>query len=68
MGDEVLILLWYVSALAVYTDRHEGEVALHSSSRCIVDFEAQTVAASGAGHTAEESWVSVQRDLKGDSP
>lgn len=75
MGGEVLILLWYVSALAVYTDRHERVVAFDASSRCKVYFEPQTVTAGRPGHTAEgggftgrHSRISVQRNLKGDSP
>lgn len=50
---EFFILLWYVSALAVYIDGHEGKVALHASSRCIVNFEPKTVTAGRAGHTAK---------------
>lgn len=75
MGGEVLLLFWYVSALAVYIDGHEGEVALDATSRCKVDLEPEAVAAGGAGHAAEggsftgrHGRVSVQRDLKGDSP
>lgn len=70
MGGKVLILLWYVSALTVYIGQ-EGEVALDAPSRCKVNFEPKTVAAGRAGHTAEggsfTGWVSVQRNLKGDS-
>lgn len=74
MGGEVLVLLWYVSALAIYSDGHEGEVALHAPSRRKVNFEPKTVTAGGAGHPAEgrrftgrHSGVSVQRNLKGNS-
>ncbi len=75
MGGEVLLLLWYVSALAIYIDGYKGEVALHAPSRCKVNFEPKAITAGRAGHTAEggsftgrHSRVSVQRDLKGDSP
>lgn len=75
MGGKVLVLLRYVSALAVYVDGHEGEVAFHATSGCIVNFEPKTVTAGRAGHTSEgggltgwQSRVSVQRNLKGDSP
>lgn len=75
MGGEVLLLFRYVSALAVHIDGHEGEVALDAASRCKVNFEPETVAAGGAGHATEggsftgrHGRVSVQRDLKGDSP
>lgn len=75
VAGELLVLLGYVSALAVDIDRHEGEVALHAPSRCIVNFEPKTVAAGRAGHTAESgsfagqhSRVPDQRNLKGDSP
>lgn len=74
MGGEVLILLWYVSALAVDSDRHEREVAFDAPSRCKVNFEPETIAAGRPGHTAEgggftgrQSRVSIQRNLKGDS-
>lgn len=72
MGSEVLILLWYVSALAIYIDGHEGEVALHAPSRSKVNLEPESVTAGRAGHTAEggsfRARVSVQRNLKGDAP
>lgn len=75
MGAEVLVLLRYVSALAVHADGRQGEVALHPSPGCIVNFEAQAVAAGRAGHTSEggglarrQGRVSVQRNLKRDSP
>lgn len=73
MGGEVLILLLYVSALAVDIDRHEGEVALHASSGCIVNFEPKTVTTGRSGHTSEgggitgrQHRVSVQGNLEGD--
>lgn len=66
VGHEVFILLCYVSTLAIYIDRHEGKVALHASSRCIVNFEPQTITAGRAGHTAKggsftacQHWVSI---------
>lgn len=73
MGGQVFIFLWYVSALAIYVDGHEGEVALHASSRCIVNFETETVTAGRASHaegsfTGRHGRVSIQRNLKGDSP
>lgn len=75
MASEVLTLLWYVSTLAVCINRHEREVAFDASSRCKVNFEPQTVTAGRPGHTAEGggfagrlSRISVQRNLKGDSP
>lgn len=75
MGPEVLVLLWYVSALAVYIDGHEGGVPLDAPSRSKVDFEPQAVTAGGARHAAAERHlggrhgrVSLQRDLKGYSP
>ena len=74
MGGEVLVLLLYVSALAVDTDGDEGEVALHASSGCIVNFEPKAVTAGRACHPPEggalagrQRRVSVQRDLEGDS-
>lgn len=61
-------------ALAIYTDRHEGEVAFHAPSGCIVNFEPQAVAARRARHTAEggslagrEGRICIQWNLKGDS-
>lgn len=75
MGGKVLILLRYVSALAVDIDRHEREVAFDAPSRCKVNFEPETIAAGRPGHTPEgggftgrQSRVSIQRNLKGDSP
>lgn len=45
MGSEVLVLLRYVSALAVYIDGHEGVVASDAPSRCEVNFETKPIAA-----------------------
>ncbi len=74
VGGEVLILLWYVFALAVPIDWHERDVALDATSRCKVNFEPKTVTAGRAGHTAQgrrftrrHARVSVKRDLEGDS-
>lgn len=63
-----------MSALAVYTDRHHGEVAFHASSGRVVNFEPKAVTAGRARHAAQggslierEGWVSIQRNLKRDS-
>lgn len=63
-----------MSALAVYTDRHHGELAFHASSGRVVNFEPKAVAAGRAHHAAQggslierEGWVSIQRNFKGDS-
>lgn len=75
MEAEAFFLLRYFSALAIYVDGHEGKVALHASSRCIVNFKPKSLTAGRAGHTAiggsftgRKSWVSVQRNFKRDSP
>lgn len=75
MGGGVFILLCYVSALAVYIARREGEVASDAPARCKVNFEPKAITASRPGHATEgrgfigrHGRVSVKRNLKRYSP